>query len=61
MTIILKGGYWENTPEGRTWKGPGSVIRRGAEDYHWLELENEQACHHSVFYGTTAKRLGFSK
>ena len=34
MTIILKGGYFENTPEGRTWKGPGSVIRRGAEDYH---------------------------
>ena len=24
LTIILKGGYWEHTPWGTTWRGPGS-------------------------------------
>src|SRR5210317_799755 len=51
MTIILKGGYWENTTEGRTWKGPGSVIKRGAQEFHWLELENEQPVTTLFFMG----------
>lgn len=25
ISIILKGGYWEETPTGRTWIRPGSV------------------------------------
>lgn len=51
-TIILKGGYWEHTLEWnsertafkdvKTWRGPGSVISRRAESFHWLELDNEQ-------------------
>ena len=49
MTIVLKGGYWEHTPvfdsagkvltEFQTWRGPGSIIKRGANEYHWLELD----------------------
>ena len=49
LTIILKGGYWEHTPifdskgnkfaEKQVWRGPGSIIWRGAKEYHWLELD----------------------
>ena len=59
MTIILKGGYWENTIEGRTWKGPGSVIKRGAQDFHWLELENEQPVTTLFFMGPQKREWGF--
>jgi hypothetical protein len=50
-TIVLKGGYWEHTPVfhyGRvvsdqvTWRGPGSIITRGAHEFHWLELDDDQ-------------------
>lgn len=37
LSLILSGGYWEITPEGRTWRGPGSVVRHKAEDYHGVE------------------------
>lgn len=41
VSIILRGGYWEHTPDGRrTWYGPGSVVFRSAEALHRLELEN---------------------
>jgi hypothetical protein len=47
LTIILRGGYWEVTPdffdgqvigETRRWHGPGSVLLRGARSWHRLEL-----------------------
>lgn len=43
VSIILKGGYFEWTPtadggQQRKWYGPGSVIRRRAEDLHRIEL-----------------------
>jgi hypothetical protein len=50
-TIVLKGGYWEHTPEfyhGKViadkvvWRGPGSIISRGAHEFHWLELDDNQ-------------------
>jgi len=50
-TIVLKGGYWEHTPEffhgkvvsdRKVWHGPGSIISRGAHEFHWLELDNNQ-------------------
>lgn len=50
-TIVLKGGYWEHTPEIHhrmvyadkiVWRGPGSIISRKANEYHWLELDDEQ-------------------
>ena len=30
--LILKGGYWEHTPQGKFWRGPGSASFRKAED-----------------------------
>lgn len=49
ITIVLNGGYWEHTPifnakgnkitEKQVWRGPGSIIIRKANEYHWLELD----------------------
>jgi hypothetical protein len=48
VTVILKGGYVEVTPEfdgqgqvvgeQRTWRGPGSILRRKANTWHRLEV-----------------------
>ena len=40
--LILKGGYWEHTPQGKFWRGPGSLRFRKAEDLHWLELAKDK-------------------
>ena len=39
--IILKGGYWEHTPQGKFWRGPGHIRFRTAKDLHWLELAKD--------------------
>ena len=39
--LILKGGYWEHTPEGRFWRGPGSLRFRKADALHYLELDKD--------------------
>lgn len=38
-TLILKGGYWEITPNGRHWRGPGSFRLAGSNSLHRVELE----------------------
>jgi len=38
-TLILKGGYWEVTPKGRYWRGPGSFRLAGPKSLHRVELE----------------------
>ena len=37
-TIILRGGYYEHTPNGRFWRGPGSVRFAGSRSLHRVEL-----------------------
>lgn len=37
-TVILWGGYYEHSPSGRRWCGPGSIIQHKAEDLHRIEL-----------------------
>jgi hypothetical protein len=64
LTIVLKGGYWEhnfdkNGNEIRTWRGPGSVIKRRAKEYHWLELQNEQPATTLFFVGLRVREWGF--
>lgn len=39
FTLILRGGYWEVTPNGRFWRGPGSFRFSGAKSLHRVELE----------------------
>lgn len=69
VTIILKGGYWEHTCQWnenktsfvdvRTWRGPGSIIHRKAEEFHWLELDNEKPATTLFFMGPQEKYWGF--
>ena len=65
-TFIIAGGYWENTPEGRFWRGPGHFRYRSASDLHFLELEkdadgNEIPCWSLFFMGKKAGSWGFLK
>ena len=39
LTIILKGGYWEVTPKGRFWRGPGSFRFATPKSLRRVELE----------------------
>ena len=69
MTIVLKGGYWEHTPvlddNGRQiaditqWRGPGSIIKRGSKEYHWLELHNNEPVTTLFFMGPQLREWGF--
>ena len=38
FTFILWGGYWEHTPEGKFWRGPGHWRFSKAESLHWIEV-----------------------
>ena len=44
LTVILKGGYWEITDDGRRWYGPGSVLWRPYGSRHRLELPEGCDC-----------------
>ena len=69
MTVVLKGGYWEHTPvfdkdgnylvEFQTWRGPGSIIYRKANEYHWLELEEGKSATTLFFMGPQQREWGF--
>lgn len=69
MTVVLKGGYWEHTPifdnngklvgENIEFKGPGSIVRRGAKEFHWLELDNDKPAVTLFFMGTQQREWGF--
>ena len=39
VTVVLKGGYWETTNEGRYWRAPGYVGVRKSTTVHRIELE----------------------
>lgn len=62
--LILAGGYWEHTPEGKFWRGPGHIRFRKADDLHWLELAkdkdgNEIPCWSIFYMGRKQKEWGF--
>ncbi len=62
--LIVKGGYWEHTPNGKFWRGPGSFRFRKSEDLHYLELEkdkdgNELPCWSLFFMGKQKTDWGF--
>jgi len=70
LTIVLKGGYWEHTPvfdsngkmfaDFQTWRGPGSIIKRGAGEYHWLELDENVGPATTLFFmGRQQRDWGF--
>ena len=38
-TFILRGGYWETTPNGKFWRGAGHFRICKANSFHRIELE----------------------
>jgi len=70
ITIVLTGGYWEHTPvfnsvgkkfaEFQTWRGPGSIIIRRANEFHWLELDEQRGPATTLFFmGPQQREWGF--
>ena len=39
FTFILRGGYWEYTPTGKHWRGPGHFRVCNSESLHRIEVE----------------------
>jgi hypothetical protein len=57
-SIILKGGYWEHTPDGRFWRKPGSVRFRRATAAHRLELSQESVfVTHAAYWTKQVERV----
>ncbi len=70
LTIVIKGGYWEHVPvfnkEGEMfaeisrWRGPGSIIKRSANEFHWLELDERVGPATTIFFmGPQQRDWGF--
>jgi hypothetical protein len=58
-TLILKGGYWETTINGRFWRGPGHFRVSSADSYHRIELEPGVTCWTLFMPGPHRKEWGF--
>ena len=59
FTLILRGGYWETTPKGRFWRGPGHMRISGSNSLHRVELE-PGVCAWSLFIpGPKLREWGF--
>lgn len=58
-TLILKGGYWETTPQGRFWRSVGHFRTCSAESYHRIELEPGVECWTLFMPGPHKREWGF--
>lgn len=59
FTLILRGGYWETTPKGRFWRGPGHMRVSSPKSLHRVELE-PGVCAWSLFVpGPKLREWGF--
>lgn len=62
MTVILKGGYWEHTPKGKFWRGPGTVRLASSNALHRVELDPNVPETWTLFFpGPQIKEWGFVK
>ena len=69
LTVILKGGYYEWTPQFNSagqkvgeiarWYGPGSVRWARADQYHRVELDPEVTCWTLFMPGPKQRDWGF--
>ncbi len=60
VTVILTAGYWEITPAGRFWRGPGSILMRGATSRHRVEIEPTAGPVYTLFWaGPRTREWGF--
>lgn len=39
LSVVLRGGYWEEMQDGKHWRRAGSVLRRPAATAHRIELD----------------------
>jgi hypothetical protein len=69
LTVILKGGYYEWTPQFNSkgekiaeiarWYGPGSVRWASASQYHRVELDPDVECWTLFMPGIKTRDWGF--
>lgn len=61
VSIILKGGYFEHTPDDVFWRGAGSVVFRRAKSAHRLEIHPATAPHAWTLFitGPVIRQWGF--
>lgn len=62
FTIVLKGGYWEETLDGNYWRGPGHFRFRSAKTFHRLSIDNKPNNDQTwtlFFMGPRQKEWGF--
>lgn len=59
VSLILSGGYWEVTPRGRRWHGPGRVVYRPAARLHRVELPPGRECWTLFLHGRPTRGWGF--
>lgn len=58
VTVILRGGYWEKTDEGLTWRRPGSILYRPAEFRHTV-ITTTKTSWSLVIVGRKRRSWGF--
>ena len=62
FTLILKGGYYEHTPEGRFWRRPFSFRCGKATDLHRIEIDQDKPDCWTLFIPMKKQRVwGFKK
>lgn len=59
VSIILRGGYYEETEEGTHWRRRGSVLRRPAEWRHRVLIPYGRHAWTLVITGTECRNWGF--
>jgi hypothetical protein len=59
LTLILRGGYWEYTPTGKYWRGPGHFRFCGAGSTHRIELDPAITAWTLFMPGPQKKEWGF--
>lgn len=60
-TLILKGGYWEHTPDGKFWRGPGHFRMCKSNNIHRIELDPDVQAWTLFMPGPQRKDWGFIK
>ena len=59
FTLILRGGYYEHTPDGCFWRGPGHFRCSGSTSLHRIELDSAVDCWTLFMPGPKLREWGF--
>ena len=52
ITIILRGGYWETTKNGKFWRKPGYIGFRSANAHHRVDLKRRHKTYDNFYTRT---------